>query len=181
MRGEKSAWDAFVDRYSRLVWWSIWRALESRRVNDREDICREVFQDFFRRVLEPARMEKLAGAVSTRKYLQVTVSHLVFERLRRSSAAGRFELPAEAGEGMFSEGGAHEAQQAERRVLLEKVLGSLKPKERACLELHYLDGKTHQEIGALLGLPQDTVSTLLRRTKEKARERLRKKGLEESG
>jgi RNA polymerase sigma-70 factor, ECF subfamily len=180
LRGEKRAWDAFVDRYSKLVYWSIWKVLENRRVNDREDLCREVFQDFFRRILEPARMERLAAASSARKYVQVTAANLVSERLRRSQAAGRFELPEEAAQAAVSETVSDDALQNERRTLLEKVLAGLKPRERTCLELHYLDGKTHQEIGALLGLPQDTVSSLLRRTREKARESLKKKGLEES-
>ena len=175
LRGEKRAWDAFVDRYSRLVYWSIWKALGGSSAPNKQEICRETFQEFFRRMLETPRMEKLSRAANVRKYLQVTASHLVFERFRRAGQTESAEMPA----GQVSDPG-EEAVLAERRAILESVLGALKPKERSCLELHYLDGHTHREIGVMLDLPQDTVSTILRRTKEKVKERLRRRGVEES-
>lgn len=178
LRGDKKAWDAFVDRYSRLVYWSIWKALGSSAAPDKEDVCREVFQEFFRRILEPSRLEKLSRAQSLRKYLQVTAGHLVLERFRRAGALGRVEVSGLSDEADALTGNpGGEASLAERRRILESVLAALKPNERTCLEMHYLDGHTHREIAGLLGLPQDTVSSLLRRTKDKVRERLEGKGL----
>ena len=180
MRGEKRAWDEFVDRYSKFVYWSIWKALETSGVSDKEEVCRETFQELFRRILERPRLEKLATASSPRKYLQVTATNLVLERFRRAGSSVRFEVSAEEEAGQASDPGGSPQEQAvlnERRAVLDKVLGRLKPKERTCLELHYLDGKTHQEISGLLGLPLHTVSSIVRRTLEKLRERLRKKGM----
>ena len=177
LRGEKNAWDGFVDRYSKLIYWSIWRSLETRGVPNKEDICRETFQEFFRRMLEPARLEKAAGAVSLPKYLQVTAANLTGERFRRSETLGRFEVAQEDADAPAAD--LNEAGATERRAILHAVLGSLKPRVRACLELHYLDGQTHQAISQQLGIPQDTVSSILRRAKETVRKRLKDKGLEE--
>lgn len=182
LRGDKRCWDAFVDRFSKFVYWSLWKALATSGAPDKEEICREAFQELFRRLLEPSRMEKLAAASNPRKYLQVTAANLVLERFRRQGAAARFEVSAEEEAASAASQGAspHEdAAETERRALLAEVLDSLKPRERQCLEMHYLDGNTHAQIASLLGMPQDTVSTLIRRTREKLKERLRNKGLED--
>ncbi len=174
LKGDKRAWDGFVDRYSRLIYWSIWKGLEKRSAPNKEEACREAFQEFFRRMLEPARLEKLAGVANLPKYLQVTASNIVSERFRRAGTVEKFEISGAEAEAEAPV--SDDAALAERRAALESVLGTLKPNERKCLELHYLDGHTHQEIGGILNLPQDTVSTIIRRTKDKLKERLREKG-----
>lgn len=180
LRGEKNAWDSFVERYSRLVYWSIWKALGSSSAPDKKEACREAFQEFFRRMLEPSRIEKLLQAQNLQKYLQVSAQNIVFERFRRTGIMDRIELAGEAVDGVSAAADPSEqAAQSERRAILESVLGRLKPKERECLELHYLDGHTHQEIAGFLGMPRDTVSTILQRTKEKLKEHLRRKGISE--
>jgi len=179
LRGDKRSWDGFVDRYSRLIYWSIWKTLEKRAVPNKEDACRETFQEFFRRALEPSCMQKLVDAADITKYLNMTVSNLVHERFRRTGTVEKFEVQEKLSE-IETADTAEDAAQAERRHILESVLGSLKPMQRRCLELHYLDGHTHSEIANLLGLPQDTVSSTLRRAKERLKERLRERGIEDS-
>ena len=61
--------------------------------------------------------------------------------------------------------------------LLEAELGRLSPKERTCVEWHYLDGRTHREIGLILGLPLNTVTSIIHRTRQKLGEALGGKGL----
>ena len=178
LRGDKGAWDGFVDRYARLIYWLIWKTLETRSLPNKEEACRETFQEFFRRALEPSRLEKLAGAVNIKMYLRSSVSNLVSERFRRLGTIEKFEVAQESAECEAAES-LDDPVLSERRDILESVLGALKPSDRKCLELHYLDGHTHQEIGNILGLPQDTVSSILRRAKDKLRERLRAKGIEE--
>ncbi len=178
LRGDKRAWDGFVDRYSRLIYWSIWKKLETRALPNKKEACRETFQEFFRRALEPSLLQKIAGAENIKRYLHVSVSNLVSERFRRRGTVEKFEVSDESAEAEASEF-SDEAVLSERRAILESVLGTLKPDQRKCLELHYLDGHTHQEIANILGLSQDTVSSILRRAKDKLRERLRAKGIED--
>jgi RNA polymerase sigma-70 factor (ECF subfamily) len=42
--------------------------------------------------------------------------------------------------------------QAETRILVEQALSSLKPKDAACLQLHYGDGLTYEQIGKLIDI-----------------------------
>ena len=63
-------------------------------------------------------------------------------------------------------------------ILLDDIFSELSSKEQACFEYCYLNNKTHREIAQLLDLPQDTVSTIIRRTKEKLKNRLKQIGFE---
>jgi RNA polymerase sigma-70 factor, ECF subfamily len=47
--------------------------------------------------------------------------------------------------------------QAETRILVEQALRSLKPEDAACLQLHYGDGFTYEEIGEILQLSPEAV------------------------
>lgn len=182
LEGRKGSWDIFVERYSRLVYWSIWKTLERQNVPDKEELCREVFQDFFERVLERARLERLLAAENLRNYIQSIVCHLVFDRLRHASRRGRSESPLEVLdlETPAGTGGPDAGEIAANRELegvLRSAVEALSAKEKACVELCYVDGRTHREIGLLLNMPQDTVSTILRRAKERLRETLKEKGI----
>lgn len=61
----------------------------------------------------------------------------------------------------------------ERRLIegatLAELMASLRPEERAVLELHYGCGLTHPEIAGTLDLPLGTVKTLIRRARLKLR------------
>ncbi len=178
LEGRKGAWDEFVDRYSRLVYWSIWKILENQHAPSKEELCREVFQDFFEKVLERARLERLRRAGNLKSYIRSMVCHLVFDRLRQSSRQASLESSVDFADLEASGPDGGEALLAEEtKGTLTFVMETLSAKERACVELCYIDDRTHREIGLLLHMPQDTVSTILRRTKERLRQALEEKGI----
>ena len=65
--------------------------------------------------------------------------------------------------------GDAEQQLADRRTL-DELMESLRPDERAAIELHYRHGHTHPEIAETLELPLGTVKSLLRRARLKLQE-----------
>jgi RNA polymerase sigma factor (sigma-70 family) len=56
--------------------------------------------------------------------------------------------------------------------MLEEVLRSLSPRERIIIKLSYLYDKTHQEIGEMLRMPAGSVSSIIKRAKEKLKRKL---------
>ena len=60
---------------------------------------------------------------------------------------------------------ASELPSPEHRELLDAVL-RLKPKYRTAVYLHYYEGFSTEEIASVLGIPQSTVLTHLRRARE---------------
>ena len=187
LKGQKESWSAFVDGFSRLVYWSLRKALESTAYRGRQDLLDDLFQEFFRRLLEGDYLARLRNAESIRKYLSVTACHLAMDKaksLRRWAVKdiGAGEETDEGPEGelaFFGPSASETAAKRESDAVVAEVLGELSSKERLCAEWHWLDGKSHREIAQGLGIPQDTVSTVLRRTKEKLRKRFLEKGLAE--
>lgn len=189
---DKACWDAFVGRFSKLVYWSIRKTLSDTRYKDRGDICEDIFQDFFEKLLERGTLSKLQSAESLRKFLSVTACHLAIDRVKSVSRLEKRSIALDAGDeakdGRIPASGdltVNEGPDPRAEVLareaegeLAAALNGLSAKERACIELRYLKGLSDKRIAVILGLPVDTVSTIVRRTKEKLRKALAEKGLE---
>jgi RNA polymerase sigma factor (sigma-70 family) len=178
--GDKEAWDAFVERFARLVHWSVRRTLEATPFAARQDVSDDVFQEVFRGLLEGGALARLRKAESVRKFLTVIAANRTIDRVKSLSRRERSWRPLEGGPETDGEidapaptpGPAAAAERAEAGRIVERALESLPARERFCLEMHYLEGRTHREIAECLGIPQDTVSTVIRRTRERLKERL---------
>ncbi len=145
-------------------------------------MCREIFQDFFEKALERSCLEHFRDAKNLKSYIRSMVCHLTFDSLRQASRQGKLESPIESLDLERTDlGGGPNAGEIvageEIKNILNVAMGALSVKEKACAELCYVDGRTHREIGLLLNMPQDTVSTVLRRTKERLKTALEEKGI----
>ena len=129
----------------------------------------EIFQEFFIRLLEKKELENLRSCDKIRKFLTVMACHRTMDKIRwiaRSEKSIETDISSVT-EWVASADSGLGAVSAERAALVASALNELSPKQRLCVEWHYMDGKTHQEISEILGLPQDTVSTVIRRAREK--------------
>jgi RNA polymerase sigma-70 factor, ECF subfamily len=89
---------------------------------------------------------------------------------RRRSAAQRNELLTEAGEQVEpAQPGMDDneaARHAERRALLEAALAEMSLEQRGVFTLFELEGRTGEEVAALIGVPAATVHSRLRLARE---------------
>ena len=89
--------------------------------------------------------------------------------LRRHTRPGRQTISLEETEIEIADENAQAAETDERIPLLQKVIASLPPLERALLLL-YLDEHSYSEIAAVLGITETNVATKLNRLKQRVRE-----------
>lgn len=172
--GKKESWDAFVERYSKLIYWSIHRTLESSPFAARAGVVDDLFQEIFVKILEPGELGRIRDSQAVAKYLSVLSARKTLDKIR---VLAREETPTIEVETQSAGGGDAQVLCDEAEAdIIRGVLEDLKPNERFCLEMHYVEGKTHREIALLTGISQDTVSTLIRRTREKLKEKLSKRG-----
>ncbi len=191
IEGKRDSWDAFVERFSRLIYWGIFKALEGTAFQESTDLCNEIFQEIFTRLVERDELNSLRELTSVRKFLSVMTCRATLDKLKalRRQEKSRVDmekiiLNEESGEESVMETAlegaasnpADDVISKEREGVIGEVLETLSLKERACVEFYYVDGKAHREIGEILGMPQDTVSSIIRRAKEKLRLRLADKG-----
>jgi len=93
--------------------------------------------------------------------------------LRRHTRPGRQTISLEESEIEIADENAQSAETDERIPLLQKVIASLPPLERALLLL-YLDEHSYREIAAILGITETNVATKLNRLKQRVREEMLK-------
>lgn len=166
------AWEDFVDRFMGLVVHVVNHTAQSRSIRltpeDLDDLCAEIFLavvhgDF-------ALLRNFRGQSSLATYLAVVARRItVKQMLGRPSAAA-------LGDGS----GHHDARdvpdshnRAEQRVddreLIEQLLSGLQGIEARVVRMYHLEGKTYQEIGVMVGMPENSIGPILSRARNKMR------------
>ena len=120
--------------------------------HDAEDLLQEAWLNLCRRY----------GAASSRAVLYTTIRHLFIDRCRRNRVlafdsvdemAQPVAAPPEMPPGTVGD--------------VEALLSQLRPGEREAVYLHYIEGRTAEEIGTLTKQPRGTVLSLLHRALKK--------------
>lgn len=103
-----------------------------------------------------------------RSYLFRIAANLLRDRYRRRRP--------ESGEPIETADPADHGAEVQRRADLARVLGELKPRERQLLWLAYVEGMSHQEIAAALGLREGSIRPLLFRARRRMAAALHARG-----
>ncbi|MCF3652423.1 RNA polymerase sigma factor [Synoicihabitans lomoniglobus] len=120
---------------------------------DAEDIAQEAWLNLHRRY----------GKVPSRALLFTTVKHLVIDRHRRGKI-----VSFESGEDLVVPDQST-ANAPGVATDIDTLLGELRQNEREALFLHYIEGRTAEEIGRMTAQPRNTVLSLMRRSLQKLR------------
>lgn len=174
-------WDVFVERYGRLIRWALMRTLERAGAAMADRLSADVFQEVFRRILQNDELLRLRRTESLKTYLVVLATRTALDALRSSIRSERRSTEisgADEEHPIPAPDPSMGLLEQERAAVLRSLLGALPYRERTCLELHFVHERTHREIALILGIPQDTVSTVIRRTRERLEQLLRKKGID---
>jgi RNA polymerase sigma factor (sigma-70 family) len=165
--GEEAAFAALVERHGPMVLGVCQRVL--RDGHAAEDAFQATFLVLFRRA------RSLCGQGGSLAGWLYTVAYRVALKARADAARRRLK-----------EGQAVDVPRAETQAeplwqdlqpVLDDELNRLPEKYRVPLVLCYLEGRTNEETGRLLGLPVGTVKSRLARARERLRGRLSRRGL----
>ncbi|HXG58371.1 MAG TPA: sigma-70 family RNA polymerase sigma factor [Thermoanaerobaculia bacterium] len=105
-----------------------------------------------------------------RRYLFRVATNVAFDHLRESSRRREVRLG--------DDGAAHDVfPDGDLRRDLMRAFGELKPRDRALLWLAHVEGSTHEEIAAALGVGPKSVRVLLFRARKKLESLLKGRGL----
>ena len=173
------AWDLFVERYARLIYWAIERALSRSQFTytqeDLEDLFQQVFLLLWEKKLEDAR-----GVRKLSTWLVIVIHRAVLDyvkaqrRIKRRLVAEQIDVEQLVSS---AEDPSRSVERKEAGAMLDQLLNGLSAKEQAVLRLNLVEERTHSEIAELLKLPIGSVSSLIKRVKEKWAQVLREKGI----
>lgn len=169
LSSQTGAWEDFVDRFLGLVVHVVNHTAQARSIrlepHDREDLCAEVFLAILRDDQEVLR--RFRGQSSLATYLTVVARRVVVRSLLKHSQVARLTpaaLPADVSDS---------DQELERRLAdrdeLERLIESLDDHEAEAVRMYHLDGRSYQEIGSVVGIPENSVGPLLSRARDKMR------------
>ncbi len=177
---DNKAWAIFVERFTGLIFYSVKKRLEAQNFRfareDVEDIVQSIFLEIWRRgllaqVRERKKIDAWLSIMSQNR--AVDFIRKKRERLMSEDELKSFEklLPA-------ADDPIEELEKMEVWENLQEAVSSLSDRDKVVIELFIIYEKTHREIAEFMKLPINTVSTIIRRSKEKLKKFLKEgKGL----
>jgi RNA polymerase sigma-70 factor (ECF subfamily) len=162
---EPQSWEQFVDRFLGLVVHVINHTSQSRSIqlarHDAEDLASEVFLTILADDYGLLRRFRRESSLAT--YLTVVARRIVVrELLKRRAVVSLTDTHDE---------GSHDTHGEEllNRDEVEQLLAHLEEGEAKLVRMHYLEGKSYDEISTSTGVPSNTIGPTLSRAKAKMR------------
>lgn len=185
IRKEKTAWDEFVDRYSRLIYQQIYRCLRAHAVSVSRDDAEDLFHSILQALLEHncKKLRQFEGRCSPASWLRTLTTNRVIDELRRKRP--RISLDEEDSEGFSLQDRLENPQQdpeetlaeTQRREALKQALKELSAEDRLLAVLSYEREMAVEEIAAVLNISKEAVYTRKHRLHDKLRKTLEAKNL----
>ena len=175
-QGRESAYRELIRRYERPVF-----SLVFRMVRDRT-LAEDLSQETFIKVLN--NIDRYDPDFKFSSWLFKIANNLAIDHLRRrqlptismhgapdATTASRIEATAfdVASDG---ESALDELEARELGTAIEKAIASLRPEYRSCIMLRHVEGRSYEEIAAMLDLPLGTVKTYIHRARHELRKAL---------
>ena len=154
---ERALYDAHVDRVYRLAY----------RLAGDDELARELTQDTFVRAFE--RLGSFRGEAKLSTWLHAVATSVVLNGLRKAKRFRQRETDLD--EATELSGGPPPAEPDLKRRLAQAI-DRLPEGYRTVFVMHDVEGYTHEEIGAALGIETGTSKAQLSRARGKLREAL---------
>lgn len=145
----------FYDQTARPLWAYLARATGDRRLAD--DLLQETYYRFLK------SRTTIEDAAHRRNYLFRIATNLIVDAQRRP----RLDAAAVSEPSDIVADTVDAAADAARRVDVGRALSKLRPRDRALVWLAYVNGSSHKEIAAALGLRPASIKLLLFRARRK--------------
>jgi RNA polymerase sigma-70 factor (ECF subfamily) len=157
-RQYREAFELLLERYQDKVFRLACGLL--RNESQAEDMTQDVFLKIWK------ALPSYHGAASLSTWIYTIARNTCFTELKRRRPTLSLDEP-DLGEILEKEPGLHVTSPAEGTEMdVDTMLAELPEKYRRVITLFYLEQKSYEEVGAMLGIPMGTVKTFLHRAKK---------------
>ncbi len=164
-------WEDFVDRFMGLVVHVIQHTAQARSLrltpDDRDDLTAEVFLNLIKD--DFAVLRHFRGQSSLATYLAVVARRIVVKSLMHRRATPLAETGLERAAHRAGNHDPDAEQRIANRDEVERLLEGLDTSEAAVVRMYHLEGKSYQEIGAAVGMSENSIGPILSRARSKMR------------
>lgn len=182
--GDLAAWSGFTGKYSRLVYISIENRLHKIRQSlSREDI-EDIRQNIFTDIWKGRKLADLKNARSLPYWLAMVSGNAAMEYLRQKARREGKECLSFDNEeqkdnliDFLQSNIPHPGERLDIKEVasqIDELVDHLPLKQKLVLKLNLYYDKNYSEISGILGLPSGTVSSYIKRGKERLKAELKK-------
>lgn len=182
---DKSAWNEFVLKFKAIAEKAVRLRLNRHNfphtIEDIKDITQSIFLDIW----EGNKLELVKDQEKITGWIVIVAQNAAIDFIRKTRNLTRRSPVVLNEEGVefditdtltAKSNPVDELSTLELADTLDTLINALEPRDRLILKLNLLHSQSHKEIAALLKLPQNTVSTIIRRSLLKLRESLERRG-----
>ncbi len=168
---QPGAWNDFVDRFLGLIYHVVHHTAHLRstplRPEDTEDLAAETLLQIVSG--DYAILRQFKGNSSLATYLTVIARRICIHELSRRFASR--EVRPAAGNANLNEVEEETPRTSGLESLeeVEKLLSKLPSREREVVRLHYIEGRSYEEISTAMGIPVNSIGPILSRARQKLR------------
>ncbi len=167
---QPGAWNDFVDRFLGLIYHVVHHTAHLRSTHlqppDIEDLAAEVLLQLVAN--DYAVLRQFRGHASLATYLTVITRRICVHELSRRVAAREVQPRADQAD-LDGEERPPPQQGLESLEEVEKLLSKLPAREREVVRLHYIEGRSYEEISTELNIPVNSIGPILSRARKKLR------------
>ena len=181
--GDRSAWEAFVRQYSKLVWNAIHKAFNSYSFRysqeDLEDMYSSIFLSLIDNDFKKLRQFRNENSCSVSTWLSIISVRMTIDYMRKDKS--RF-IVEPSGEGIeileLIPDDTYKAdnllEKKQKINNLHKSAGNLLPKDKMVYDLLFNKGLSNEDTAKLMGMPVNTLYQRKRRIIEKIKKDVEK-------
>lgn len=169
---QPGAWNDFVDRFLGLIYHVVQHTAHLRsavlKPEDTEDLAAEVLLQIVAN--DYAALRQFRGNASLATYLTVIARRICVSELARRAAALEVQPPKTNENADVEADTPSPASGLEHLEEVERLLGKLPAREREVVRLHYIEGRSYEEISTELNIPVNSIGPVLSRARKKLRQ-----------
>jgi RNA polymerase sigma-70 factor (ECF subfamily) len=180
IRKEIAAWSLFVKRYSSLISFSITNRLGKYGFKLPSQEIEDIRQNVFTSIWKGNKLSAVKNRRHVSYWLAVVAGNAAMEYMRtvRAAEAPAREISLDEKElqELIPSAAETPREACFRNDLQSNIIASINAlprKEKLVMKLHLLYGKRYHEIADILTLPRGTVSSYIKRAREKLRQSLK--------
>jgi RNA polymerase sigma-70 factor (ECF subfamily) len=171
--GDESAWQVFVDKYFRLIYKALKNASTLYFAAISDDDIFEVAQQVFCNIWCRKSLRSLNNPKALPAYLIILSQNALKDFLKKRARYINRHLDTTRHLTKAYIGNPRtEAHNNQLQKELESLIEALPIKERRIIALEFIYGIKHRQIADLMGIPINTVSTIVSRIKKKFKNKL---------
>lgn len=170
---EPTAWNEFLANYGRLIFWAIQERLKRVGCPALPSEVDDIFQNVVTSLWEKEKLRQLRDPETLPAWLVMVAGNAAVNAMKRRAPEDPMDPAKQAFIAAETPAPWGEEAEEEPARRAEELLKTLPARDQAALRLHYLHGKKYKDIAELLGIPVNTVGTIISRAKEKLRNQVK--------